>query len=128
MSYWGSMFTSIAEAAKALSISERHLYRLIRENRVPFYNLSPRTTRVDLNELRDYMRLITRGPRADGREGFPRSHLIERINPGSLMITKLVYTTMGLYRICFRPGICPSQAVVVTPFATPNIQEGAEGS
>ena len=91
MSYWGSMFTSIAEAAKALSISERHLYRLIRENRVPFYNLSPRTTRVDLNELRDYMRLITRGPRADGREGFPRSHPIERINPGSLMITKLVY-------------------------------------
>ena len=91
MSYWGSMFTSILEAAKGLSISERHLYRLTRENRVPFYNLSPRTTRVDLNELRHYMQLITRCPRADGREGLPGSRPTERIDPDSPMITRLVY-------------------------------------
>ena len=50
------MYTAIAKAAKALSISERFLRQLIAENRVPFYRLSPRTLRVDLDELRQYMR------------------------------------------------------------------------
>ena len=55
------MFTRIADAAKQLSISERFLRQLIAEKRIPFYRLSKRTLRVDLNELRDYMRLIAEG-------------------------------------------------------------------
>ena len=56
-----SVFTRIADAAKALSVSERFLRQLIAENRIPFYRLSPRTLRVDLNELRDHMRLMAEG-------------------------------------------------------------------
>lgn len=52
------MYARIADAAKTLSISERFLRQLIAEKRIPFYRLSARTLRVDLNELRDYMRLI----------------------------------------------------------------------
>ena len=55
------MFTPIADAAKALNVSERFLRQLIADSRIPFYRLSPRTLRVDLNELRDYMRLIAEG-------------------------------------------------------------------
>jgi excisionase family DNA binding protein len=50
------MYARIADAAKTLSISERFLRQLIAENRVPFYRLSPRTLRVDLDELRKHMR------------------------------------------------------------------------
>jgi len=50
------MFTRIADAAKALGVSERFLRQLIAQNRIPFYRLSPRTLRVDLDELRQYMR------------------------------------------------------------------------
>jgi len=48
------------------------LRKLITQGRIPFYRLSPRTLRVDLNELRDYMRLIAESkPSADTlqREG-----------------------------------------------------------
>ena len=55
------MFTKLSDAAKALHVSEKFLRRLIREHRIPFYKLSARTTRVDLNELREYMRLIAEG-------------------------------------------------------------------
>lgn len=55
------MLIPIAAAAKALSVSERFLRQLIAENGIPFYRLSPRTLRVDLDELRDYMRLIAEG-------------------------------------------------------------------
>jgi excisionase family DNA binding protein len=55
------MFTKLSDAAKALGISERFLRKLIAQNRIPFYRLSPRTLRVDLAELRDYMRLIAEG-------------------------------------------------------------------
>jgi excisionase family DNA binding protein len=51
------MFTRIADAAKQLSVSERFLRQLIAESRIPFYRLSERTLRVDLSELREYMRL-----------------------------------------------------------------------
>lgn len=54
-------FTRIREAARELSVSERFLRQLIEEARIPFYRLSPRTLRVDLNELREYMRLIAEG-------------------------------------------------------------------
>jgi excisionase family DNA binding protein len=52
------MLVPIAAAAKALSVSERFLRLLIAENRIPFYRLSPRTLRVDLDELRQHMRRI----------------------------------------------------------------------
>ncbi len=55
------MFTTVAGAAKALSVSERHLYRLIEEGKIPFYRLSPRTTRLDVDELRDFMRFVAEG-------------------------------------------------------------------
>jgi excisionase family DNA binding protein len=67
------MYTAIAKAAKALSISERFLRQLIAENRIPFYRLSARTLRVDLNELRDYMRLIAESkPSVDATKGGQR--------------------------------------------------------
>jgi excisionase family DNA binding protein len=64
------MFTRIADAAKALGVSERFLRQLIAQNRIPFYRLSARTLRVDLNELRDYMRLIAEGrPKVTEKQG-----------------------------------------------------------
>jgi excisionase family DNA binding protein len=71
------MFTRVAEAAKQLSVSERFLRQLIAENRIPFYRLSQRTLRVDLNELRDYMRLAAADQRKmtedrnSGQEEYP---------------------------------------------------------
>jgi excisionase family DNA binding protein len=63
------MFTRIADAAKALNVSERFLRQLIADNRIPFYRLSPRTLRVDLAELRDLMRLIAEGkPASNDKE------------------------------------------------------------
>lgn len=52
------MYAKIKEAAGALKVSERFLRQLIAEQRIPFYRLSKRTLRVDLNELRDYMKHI----------------------------------------------------------------------
>ena len=64
------MYARIADAAKTLSVSERFLRQLIAENRIPFYRLSARTLRVDLNELRDYMRLIAESkPIVDATKG-----------------------------------------------------------
>ena len=51
------MFTPIKEAAGELKVSERFLRQLIVEGRVPAYRLSPRTLRVDLQEVRNFMRL-----------------------------------------------------------------------
>ena len=67
------MFTRIADAAKQLSVSERFLRQLIAESRIPFYRLSERTLRVDLNELRDYMRLAAQKAETNGTnsEGHP---------------------------------------------------------
>lgn len=50
------MFVKLKEAAKELKVSERFLRQLVAQNRVTFYKLSERTTRFDLNELRDYMK------------------------------------------------------------------------
>ena len=55
------MFAPVKAAAKELSVSERFLRQLIAEQRIPFYRLSKRTLRVDLDELRDYMKLIAQG-------------------------------------------------------------------
>jgi excisionase family DNA binding protein len=55
------MMIPISRAAKELSVSERFLRQLIAKNRIPFYRLSSRTLRLDLNELRGLMRLIAEG-------------------------------------------------------------------
>ena len=55
------MLHRLKHAAKELSVSERFLKQLIAEGRIPYYRLSKRTLRVDLNEMRDYMRPIAEG-------------------------------------------------------------------
>jgi excisionase family DNA binding protein len=50
------MFSKLSDAAKQLSVSERFLRQLVAEKGIPFYRLSPRTLRVDLDELRQHMR------------------------------------------------------------------------
>lgn len=52
------MLHRLKDAARELSVSERFLRQLIAENRIPFYRLSKRTLRVDLAELRDYMKHV----------------------------------------------------------------------
>jgi len=52
------MLVPIKTASGELNVSEHFLRRLIRLGRVPSYKLSPRTTRVDLIELRKFMRLV----------------------------------------------------------------------
>ena len=61
--YW--MFTKLSSAARELGVSEKFLRQLVAQKRIPFYKLSPRTLRVDLDELRDYMRLIANGENED---------------------------------------------------------------
>ena len=63
------MMTKLRHAATELSVSERFLRQLVAGNRIPFYRLSARTLRVDLNELRDYMRLVAQGPPTPHDEG-----------------------------------------------------------
>jgi excisionase family DNA binding protein len=63
------LFLSIPEASRQLGISRNHLYHLIRTGRVPFYRLSPRTLRVDLNEMREYMGLLAQGRPTRDDEG-----------------------------------------------------------
>lgn len=55
------MMHRIREAARDLHISERFLRQLIAEHKIPFYRMSKRTLRVDLMELRDYMKMIAEG-------------------------------------------------------------------
>jgi excisionase family DNA binding protein len=55
------MLIKLKHAAKELCVSERFLRQLIARGGIPYYRLSKRTLRVDLNELRDYMRLIAEG-------------------------------------------------------------------
>ncbi len=62
------MFTKLSNAAKDLDVSERFLRQLIKQGRIPFYQLSPRTHRVDLSELRDYMKLLAEGQPGDKNE------------------------------------------------------------
>jgi len=72
------MFHSIKYAAKELNISERFLRKLVAENRIFFYRLSARTLRVDLDELRNFMRLIAKfgGPTSDVLSRQPKNLLI----------------------------------------------------
>ncbi len=63
------MMVKLKHAATELSVSERFLRTLIAEHRIPYYRLSERTLRVDLEELRDYMRLIAEGTPTPNDEG-----------------------------------------------------------
>ena len=62
------MYAKVKEAAQELKVSERFLRQLIANQRIPFYRLSKRTLRVDLNELRGYMRMIAEGKPQAGSE------------------------------------------------------------
>jgi excisionase family DNA binding protein len=57
------MLTPISRAAQELSVSQRFLRQLIAQDRIPFYRLSSRTLRVDLEELRQCMKRMA----ADGQ-------------------------------------------------------------
>ena len=46
------MLVKITEAAIKLSCSSQHIRKMIREGKVPSYKLGPKSTRVDLEEIR----------------------------------------------------------------------------
>lgn len=50
------MLLTIEDAAKELKCSPETLWRQIRLGRLPAYKLSPRTTRVDMEELKAFGR------------------------------------------------------------------------
>ena len=58
----------VKEAAKAANVSEALLRKLVREGRVPFYRLSARSLRFDLEELRGFMRMSAE-PKSGESEG-----------------------------------------------------------
>ena len=53
--------TKIKDAAETLDVSEAFLRQLIKKNLIPHYKLSPRVTRLDMEELKDHMRVIAGG-------------------------------------------------------------------
>jgi excisionase family DNA binding protein len=46
------------EVSKVLGVSQELLRKLAREKKIPFYRLSERTLRFDLDEIRKHMRKI----------------------------------------------------------------------
>ena len=46
------MLVSVKQAAIEFAISEQTIRSLIRQGKIPFVRLSPKTTRVDLSHLR----------------------------------------------------------------------------
>ena len=62
------MFTKLSEAATVLGVSDKFLRQLIAQKKIPFYQLSPRTLRVDLDEIRNYMKMAPEG-RPTSRDG-----------------------------------------------------------
>ena len=61
------MLIPVRAAAEELGISRTFLYRLINQGRVPYFKLTERTTRVDLDELRSLMKTIAQG-RPEGEQ------------------------------------------------------------
>ena len=49
------------EISKIVGVSEELLRKLARERKIPFYRLSARTLRFNVDEVRDHMRLIAEG-------------------------------------------------------------------
>ena len=57
------MLTSVVNAAKELGCSAEHIRRQIRAGRWPFYVLSDKGTRVDVEEIKALGRLVAEGKR-----------------------------------------------------------------
>jgi excisionase family DNA binding protein len=55
------MLVDAREVSKVIGVSQELLRKLAREGKIPFYRLSARTLRFDLDEVRNYMRLIASG-------------------------------------------------------------------
>jgi excisionase family DNA binding protein len=55
---------STKEASRVVHVSENFLRQLAREGRIPFYKLSERTLRFDVQELRAYMRVVAEGEKS----------------------------------------------------------------
>ncbi|MBI3001318.1 MAG: helix-turn-helix domain-containing protein [Deltaproteobacteria bacterium] len=58
------MLSNISQAAKELGVSTETVRRNLRAGRWPYYKLGPKTTRVDVEEIRALGKLI-----AEGRPG-----------------------------------------------------------
>ena len=52
----GPMLVDAREVSKILGVSQELLRKLAREKKIPFYRLSERTLRFDIDEVREYMR------------------------------------------------------------------------
>ena len=61
-------FVRLGDAAEILDVSEGLLRKLIAQGKIPSYKLSEKTTRIDLDELRNYMRVITIMPEPQRRK------------------------------------------------------------
>jgi excisionase family DNA binding protein len=55
------MLVDAREVSKVVGVSQELLRKLAREGKIPFYRLSARTLRFDLDEVRSYMKLIAQG-------------------------------------------------------------------
>ena len=51
------MLVKVSAAAKELGLSTDHLRRLIRAGKVPVYNMGPKATRLDLDEVKAMRRI-----------------------------------------------------------------------
>jgi excisionase family DNA binding protein len=65
-------FISIREAAQVLKISERHIRRMIREGKWPFYQFGRRMIKLDLNEIINLGHMI-----AEGRPKVPKDQSVK---------------------------------------------------
>ena len=61
-----AFLVSVRQAAKHFNTTPYLFWRLIRNREIPFYRLSPRSTRVDLDELRHFVRLFPESLSEDG--------------------------------------------------------------
>jgi excisionase family DNA binding protein len=55
-------YVRVGDAAEILDVSEGLLRKLIAQGKIPSYKFSEKTTRIDLDELKNYMRVITITP------------------------------------------------------------------
>ena len=50
------MLVSVTQGAKELGVSEEHIRRLIRAQKLPVYELGPKATRLDVQEIRTLLK------------------------------------------------------------------------
>ena len=59
----------IRDAARLLSVSQRHCRRMIAEGRWPYYQIGRRMIRVDVEEIKSFVQRVARGrPIPDSEE------------------------------------------------------------